>query len=278
MNKFQKSLLGMASLLALTAGQKSAEAALPPGDKGAATKVNVAAYSAYADPLFDLMKRTNGSLKPQAVERALRQMLANPSTAQIESTPTLLAGLAGLGAPSDTVTKSKDVLIQLVSKADNIADEVREAAESKLRQTTTQNIQLAENQPGVKHHHGPKTIGSIKHKRPKTVERLRRPPTVEHIPVPPETGQVPQGAPYSDIRLKENIALLDRLENGLGIYRFSYIGRDQVYVGVMAQEVEAVMPEAVFRDANGYRRVRYDMLGTRMQTWEEWTASGQTMQ
>jgi Chaperone of endosialidase len=77
----------------------------------------------------------------------------------------------------------------------------------------------------------------------------------------------------SDIRAKHDIALLGHLDNGLGFYRFSYIGSDQAYVGVMAQEVEAVMPEAIVYGADGYMRVRYDMLGVEMQTWEDWLAN-----
>jgi hypothetical protein len=78
----------------------------------------------------------------------------------------------------------------------------------------------------------------------------------------------------SDIRLKHNVALLGRLDNGLGFYRFSYNGSDAAYVGVMAQEVEAIMPDAVVRGSDGYLRVFYDRLGLRMQTWEEWIAAG----
>ena len=53
--------------------------------------------------------------------------------------------------------------------------------------------------------------------------------------------------PYciSDIRLKRDIALLSRLDNGLGQYRYRYLWSDQVYVGVMAQEVEKNLPDAV---------------------------------
>jgi hypothetical protein len=69
--------------------------------------------------------------------------------------------------------------------------------------------------------------------------------------------------------------MLGRLDNGLGFYRFSYNGSNKAYVGVMAQEVQAVMPEAVIRGSDGYLRVYYDRLGLRMQTWDEWVASGQ---
>jgi hypothetical protein len=83
----------------------------------------------------------------------------------------------------------------------------------------------------------------------------------------------PPPAP-SDMRLKHNIALLGRLDDGLGFYRFSYNGSDAAYVGLMAQEVQAVVPEAVTRGSDGYLRVFYSRLGLRMQTWEEWLAAG----
>src|SRR5262249_47972244 len=78
----------------------------------------------------------------------------------------------------------------------------------------------------------------------------------------------------SDARLKHDVALLGHLDNGLGFYRFSYIGSDKAYVGVMAQEVEAIMPDAVLRGEDGYLRVAYDRLGLRMQSWEDWVAAG----
>jgi len=49
---------------------------------------------------------------------------------------------------------------------------------------------------------------------------------------------------------------------------------DKVYVGVMAQEVQSVRPEAVMRGHDGYLWVNYDMLGLRRMTWDQWVASG----
>ena len=83
------------------------------------------------------------------------------------------------------------------------------------------------------------------------------------------------GGGMSDVRAKHAITLLGQLDNGLGFYRFSYLGSDQAYVGVMAQEVEAVRPEAVVRHGDGYLRVDYDKLGFQMQTYEEWVAAGE---
>lgn len=78
----------------------------------------------------------------------------------------------------------------------------------------------------------------------------------------------------SDITLKQNISLLGRLDNGLGFYRFNYIGSETAYVGVMAQEVQVVMPDAVERGRDGYLRVFYDKLGLKFQTYDAWLASG----
>ncbi len=82
------------------------------------------------------------------------------------------------------------------------------------------------------------------------------------------------GGRRSDIRLKHDIVLLGRLDNRLGFYRFSYNGSNKAYVGVMAQEVQAVMPEAVARDRDGYLEVFYDKLGLTFQTYDHWIATG----
>ena len=82
------------------------------------------------------------------------------------------------------------------------------------------------------------------------------------------------GARRSDMRLKHDIVLLGRLDDGLGYYRFVYYGGHTAYIGVMAQEVQIVMPEAVMRGADGYMRVSYDRLGLPFETYAQWVASG----
>jgi hypothetical protein len=74
--------------------------------------------------------------------------------------------------------------------------------------------------------------------------------------------------------LKHDITLLGRLDNGLGFYRFSYNGSQQAYVGVLAQEVQKVMPEAVVRGRDGYLRVYYEKVGVPFETYDKWVASG----
>jgi hypothetical protein len=82
------------------------------------------------------------------------------------------------------------------------------------------------------------------------------------------------GGRRSDVALKHDIALLGHLDNGLGLYRFKYNGSDQAYVGVIAQDVQTIMPKAVIRDRDGYLRVFYDKLGLNFQTYDQWIGSG----
>ena len=66
----------------------------------------------------------------------------------------------------------------------------------------------------------------------------------------------------SDMRLKRDIALLARRGDGLGVYSFKYVWSENVYVGVMAQEVALLYPDAVLRDdLTGYMAVNYTRLG-----------------
>jgi len=71
----------------------------------------------------------------------------------------------------------------------------------------------------------------------------------------------------SDARLKENIRRVGTHPLGLGLYIFDYRTQHRdVYghgrqFGVMADEVAAVLPAAVSRDAAGYLVVDYGALG-----------------
>jgi hypothetical protein len=77
----------------------------------------------------------------------------------------------------------------------------------------------------------------------------------------------------SDIMLKNDVVRIGTVAEGIGLYRFRYNWSDQIYVGVMAQEVEAVRPDAVVRGSDGYLRVYYQKIGAPFETWERWQAS-----
>ncbi len=51
---------------------------------------------------------------------------------------------------------------------------------------------------------------------------------------------------------------------------FQYLWDDQIYVGVMAQDLVASCPEALTVDKWGYYRVNYETLGLRMLTLREY--------
>ena len=71
----------------------------------------------------------------------------------------------------------------------------------------------------------------------------------------------------SDRRVKRNVVRIGDHPLGIGLYLFDYDperrvrwGRDRQF-GVMADEVEAVMPTAVSVGGEGYKQVDYAMLG-----------------
>jgi hypothetical protein len=87
-------------------------------------------------------------------------------------------------------------------------------------------------------------------------------------------ANMPMHSIISDIRAKCDVVAVGQLDNGIGVYRYRYLWNDQAYVGVMAQEVAEIVPDAVLHGEDGYLRVDYARLGLRLMTWEEWVAGG----
>jgi len=76
----------------------------------------------------------------------------------------------------------------------------------------------------------------------------------------------------SDIRLKRDIVLLGQTEQGIKLYSFKYLWSDQVYVGVMAQDLleNPKWQDAVITNPTGYYSVNYSKLGLEMMTLEQY--------
>ena len=79
-------------------------------------------------------------------------------------------------------------------------------------------------------------------------------------------GTLGAAAIMSDIRTKEHIKAIGWLPNGLPVYEYEYkpewkneAGYGK-FIGVMAQEVELVQPEAVITRPDGYKMVNYGAL------------------
>jgi len=80
-------------------------------------------------------------------------------------------------------------------------------------------------------------------------------------------------APASDRRLKRDIAKVGMLGGDIDLYRYRYLWNDEMFVGVMAQDLLDIRPDAVVHRDDGYLAVDYSRLGTRLQSWREWQAA-----
>lgn len=72
-------------------------------------------------------------------------------------------------------------------------------------------------------------------------------------------GAAAKGYFASDRKLKENLIKIGKTSKGFNWYEFNYIGSSVKYAGVMAQEVEKSIPEAV-KTVLGFKVVNYDMV------------------
>lgn len=68
------------------------------------------------------------------------------------------------------------------------------------------------------------------------------------------------GSLFSDRRLKRGIKLIGRFPNGLGLYVYRYVWGFSRHLGVMADEVETLFPQALGPTVFGFKTVNYDML------------------
>ncbi len=77
-------------------------------------------------------------------------------------------------------------------------------------------------------------------------------------------------APPSDSRVKAGVVKVGTHPAGFGLYRFRYLWSKTEFVGVIAQEVRELMPEAVVCDESGILRVDYRAIGIDMVPFAAW--------
>ena len=64
---------------------------------------------------------------------------------------------------------------------------------------------------------------------------------------------------FSDARIKENLRPVGRLFNGLTVYAFNFPGEEVTRIGLVAQEVQQHIPQAVSQTEEGLLMVDYDL-------------------
>jgi len=77
-------------------------------------------------------------------------------------------------------------------------------------------------------------------------------------------------APPSDSRTKAGVVKVGTHPAGFGLYRFRYLWSKTEYVGVIAQEVRELMPQAVVCGEDGILRVDYRAIGIDMVPFAAW--------
>jgi hypothetical protein len=70
-------------------------------------------------------------------------------------------------------------------------------------------------------------------------------------------GSLGSAAIMSDMRVKQDISRVGTLDNGLPVYSYRYKWGGPIHIGLMAQDVEQVNPDAVVGGVGGYKAVDY---------------------
>ena len=69
----------------------------------------------------------------------------------------------------------------------------------------------------------------------------------------------PNSKLFSDARIKENLRPVGQLFNGLTVYAFNFPGEAVTRIGLVAQEVQQQIPQAVSQTEEGLLMVDYDL-------------------
>ena len=122
--EYRKSFSGVASILAVSNQRADAWLSQPPGEMKVPLARDITSAS-LADPLLELIVRTQGSFTEQAVRSALTSMYADPAQTEIDRMPALLNNIASLGMAPKVFQVFKQTLVDIVSSAalDDVAKE-----------------------------------------------------------------------------------------------------------------------------------------------------------
>jgi hypothetical protein len=97
---------------------------------------------------------------------------------------------------------------------------------------------------------------------PTTTTETKNPGLFDYLTLGAQT----YGAVKSDVNLKDDIVKVGEFSDKVGLYKWKWnsiakkLGINTPEYGVLAQEVERVLPEAVSIDYDGFKQVRYDMV------------------
>jgi len=117
--EYRKSLIGAASILALSVGMnQAANAAVQSEANAKAPVARDMTSAALFDPLLELIVRTQGLFTEETVQQALASMYSEPAERDVELVPELLTNIAHLGVSPGVVAAAKAALIEIVSAAE----------------------------------------------------------------------------------------------------------------------------------------------------------------
>jgi len=110
-------------------------------------------------------------------------------------------------------------------------------------------------------------VGDEEQRKPITPSNPVTPTPANNVGSKKSADPTSVGIP-SDQRLKREIYQLTKMPNGIKLYSFKYLWSDDVYVGVMAQDLlsNSQWKDAVFTSNTGYYSVDYSKLGIQMMT------------
>jgi hypothetical protein len=160
--EYRKSLIGAASILALSVGVSHTANASIAQQASGGVKIPQArdlTSGSFSDPLLELIVRTQGAFTEDAVRSALASMYADPAQTDIRQIPDLLTNIAALGLAPNVIEASKHTLLDIVSYAE--ADELLKAEIVSQLENGAGMVQLADGQEEILRRRGRRNPAAV---------------------------------------------------------------------------------------------------------------------